>query len=663
MRKLSQFERLRQDDPLTSPSGRYALGYDADGVAVLTESGSGVVHWRAGGEGTPVAGALLVGYGGELQVEEPTDHSTLWASGFAAPDGQALVVTDDGDFELLSGEQVRLLNSRTGPVETTVMAGAGPAAEITSECYLVREGKQQRLVTRNSDGSLQVTTRTGGGGWSHTLPVPLARWLEQDGTVLTWRFLSDAGGRSAWSLCLVDAEDALLWREGARDLPTALPPAVPHAYGGPALGRGARLRHQSLTSPSGSHTLVHQDDGNLVLYGNEGRHAAWATHTWWAGDGWAELTADGDLVVRNVCGTPVWSSGTAGSDAQQLAVDDEGRIALLDADGSAVWEVRTSTSHTSHTSHTSGTGSAADPGRGSVLRRGQSLRRQSLTAADGGTVFTHRDDRRLVLFGDDGGWIWDQYIWEAERSSLVLDEDGGLRVRAEDGSVALELGGPGDELVVTPGEVRLRRNDGTVVWRNGEAVAVPEPGAESGYDFDAWWKALLDDSVYCMTVIHDVDPDEALRRMGAVPEQIETGTWVDLLARAAREDTDVEDTVVAAFALGPHTLLVEENGWQGVNSPELSEGTFAVSCYLSINADANFVVFRDGAVVADHSWDNGSAEPTVPEVRQALEAMGSEDPIDTAYHHDIELLCRVAGVRPTPADVTGQARTAVVVDE
>lgn len=52
------------------------------------------------------------------------------------------------------------------------------------------------------------------------------------------------------------------------------------------------------------------------------------------------------------------------------------------------------------------------------------------------------------------------------------------------------------------------------------------------------------------------------------------------------------------------------------------------------------MVFRDGEEVADHSWDNGSEEPSTPEVRQALAAMGSEDVIDTAFERDLELLCR-----------------------
>jgi hypothetical protein len=649
--ELIQFNRLREDDPLRSPSGLYALHYDADGVAVLTDLGTGEVRWRAGDDGRPAAGLLLLGNGDAVQVETPEEHRTVWCSRIAAPGARSLVVTDAGDLELLSTEGVRLLNSRTGPVEATAVADAAPAADITDERYLVREGKWRRFVTRDRNGSLRVSTRSWGGGWSFTLPARLARWMERDGTVLTWRLLPDRGRRTAWSLCLTGPDGEVIWREGMRDLPVLLPPAAPHAYGGPTLGRGGRLRHQSLTSASGSHTLVHQDDGNLVLYCNPAHRAVWTTDTWWAGDGWAELTDDGDLVVRNICGALVWRLGAAGSGAQRLVVNDDGSIALLDAAGSAVWDFRTHAP-------------CAEPGmntaRGSVLRRGQTLQRQSLTSADGGTVLAHRDDRRLVLFNDDGSWLWDEYIWKAERTCLVLDDDGVLRARADNGTVALELGGPADELVVVPGEVQLRRGDGTVVWRNGVRVAESEAGAPPVEDFESWLDALMQEQAYCVTVVRDVQPDEALRRLGARPEQVSTGTWQDLLAQAAREEADFNDVVVAAFALGPHTLLVEENGWQGIGSPQLSEGTFAVSCYRSINADSSFVLFRDGDEVADHSWDNGSPEPTTSEVEQALAAMGCEDPIDTAFEHDLELLCRTASVRPTVADVTGLARIALI---
>jgi hypothetical protein len=93
--------------------------------------------------------------------------------------------------------------------------------------------------------------------------------------------------------------------------------------------------------------------------------------------------------------------------------------------------------------------------------------------------------------------------------------------------------------------------------------------------------------------------------------------WADLQTLAGELDVDWEHTAVAAFRIGRHTLLVEDNGGEARDRPELSVGTFAVTCYMSVNADSSFKVFRDGAVVADHTWDNGGPEPTTPEVTGA----------------------------------------------
>ena len=644
MRELPQLRRLGDDESLTSPSGRFTLHYDAEGVAVVTDRSTGEVRWRAGDEDRPAAGRLVLD--GSVKVEAPGTYDVVWRSDIGVAGAHTLLLTDDGDFELLDGERVRRLNSRTGPVEVQVLGAEAPVAAITGERFLVREGKIRRTVVRNPDGTLQIAERGAGFGSSYSLIAPIVQWMEQPDTILTWRILP-YDGRKSRELCLLDAGGAVLWREGMSSLSSTPPPAPPHVYGAAELGRGGRLRHQSLTSISGAYTLVHQDDGNLVLYSNPEQRAVWATDTWWAGDGWTDLTEDGDLVVRNLCGAPVWRSDTAGSDAQWLVVDDEGGVALLDDTGTAVWEIRTGESH--------GPAPAADPARGSVLRRGQTLRCQSLTSADGGTVLVHRD-RRTVLFGEDGRPLWDRVSSVAEHGSLALGEDGVLRVQADDGAAVEELGGPGDELVVEPDAAVLRRADGTVVWRNGvRADETEEPPEE---DFTSWLEAL-NDVAYCVTVIHDVDPDTALRRIGAEPSHITTGTWADLQERADLEEAGM-DPIMAAFPLGPHTLIVEDNGYLGIRTPRPSLGTFAVSCYASVNGASAFLVYRDGEVVGDHSMEGGDEEATTPEVRRALAEMGADDVLDTAYEQDVELLCRTAGIRPTLADVSGPARIAII---
>ncbi|MFJ3667061.1 DUF6461 domain-containing protein [Streptomyces sp. NPDC090106] len=654
MRELLQFNRLYEDERLCSPSGRYVLHYDDENVAVITDTERGEVTWRAG-----ATGRLLLGQRYEVQVEAWDSHETVWWSGFAAQGALHLILTDEGDLELLDGVHVRVANIRTGPVEARALRDSVPVAAIDADHFLVNEDKKRRTVVREQDGWLRISEQwKNGGGGSYALSGPLVDWMDQEGTVLGWRMLPIKGRKSkARMLCLTDAAGAVLWNEGTQSPAEPAAQGEPYAYGGPELGAGGRLRHQSLTSASGSHTLVHLGSGDLALRCHAEDRVVWSTGTHWADGGWAELTTDGELVVRNPHGARVWGSGTAGSGAGRLVVEDDGRVELLDADGRAVWSVDT---------HASCEAPAVDSPRGALLRRGQTLRRHALTSADGSTVLGHYDDRRLVLFGADGTWLWYAHLGEAEQPGLLLDAHGMLRI-LDDDTDRPALAGPADELRVEAGEVLLCRADGTVVWRNGEET--PEAAASDtasafeaqaeAEDFEAWMEELTGQVAYCATVVHDTTPDEALLRLGADPDRVRTGTWEDLLTQSEIEDSEVEDVLVAAFALGPHTLLVEPNSAAGLGSPELSKGTFAVSCYSSVNADRSFLVYRDGEIVADHS-EEGSEEPSTPEVLAAMAVMGADDPLDVAFHQNLELLCRTAGVRPTVADVTGTARWVII---
>lgn len=638
MHEIRQFREL-ESQPLTSGDGRHLLWYDNDGIATLVDTTTDETRWRA-----KVPGTLKFGHNGHcyaLMVVDK-DSQPLWESDFQHPDASCVVITDDGDLEILSAIGLRLINSRTGVVEMRVLQNSARAGAITESAYLLKSGRYDFTVTRSRDGSLEVNEQTSFGQLGHRLSAPLADWLDQDGAELTWRKVSDGRRGTNWQLVLVDGAGRLLWRALSRDTPAPVEPSTPYAYGGHELTAGGRLRQQSLTSPNGSHTLVHQEDGNLVLYCNSGQYAVWATNTDWAGGGWAELS-HGDLVLRTTYGAPLWRAGTAG--ATRLVVNDDGTMAL---EGTS-WVFN---------GHAGCTRPGMNAARGSTLLRGQVLQRQSLTAADGVTVFAHRDDRRLVQLAADGTWLWDTYIRNAERSYLTLDDDGMLRVYDTDGSVAMEIDGPADALVVTSEGVELR-HAGKPFWRNGKRIK----GGDGSWD--DWMSALIGDEAYCATLIHDVDPADVLRRLFADCDdvKIHDGTWEDLQALAVELQVQFDDTVVAAFGIGKHTLLVEDNGCEALDRPDLSAGTFAVTCHRSVNANSNFRVFRDGATVADHDWGSGSAEPTTPEVREALAAMGSEDAMEIALEHDLELLCRTAGVKVTVADVTGSCFYAIDAEE
>jgi hypothetical protein len=195
----------------------------------------------------------------------------------------------------------------------------------------------------------------------------------------------------------------------------------------------------------------------------------------------------------------------------------------------------------------------------------------------------------------------------------------------------------------------------------------PEP-ADQHDGHEPWMdEGLIMHGVYCVTLIQDVTPDEALRRFGAADNAISTATWRELLERACYEEIDFGDHVVAAFALGPHALLVEDNGSEGAYRPDLSAGTFAVSAYRSINADTEFLVSREGVELASmHDSCLGAVEGDDPGVlTEALEEMGIDD--ITAFEattdnflNDLELLRKLTSVNPTIADVTGPARAAII---
>jgi hypothetical protein len=226
------------------------------------------------------------------------------------------------------------------------------------------------------------------------------------------------------------------------------------------------------------------------------------------------------------------------------------------------------------------------------------------------------------------------------------------------GDWRLVLVGPDDELLWVYGRGHV-----------GDQGDLPA-SQPSDPDVDApEWLAvgLQADDAYCVTVIHDVDPDEALRRFGALDEEISTATWAQLRRRANYEEVDFEAKVVAAFALGAHTLLVEDHGYEAVNRPDLSRGTFAVSTSNNVNGDHYFLVSRDGEALAEFTdFLASGADGEDPSVlTAALSAMGIDDVEefdleDENYLDDLELLCRVAGVRPAMEDVTGPARVAIL---
>jgi hypothetical protein len=192
-----------------------------------------------------------------------------------------------------------------------------------------------------------------------------------------------------------------------------------------AIALGTRMTPgQSVLSANGSHQLVMQSDGNLVVYSSDGR-ALWTSRS--AGRGAAFVAgADGNLAVVDRTGHPVWTSATGRKGAGRLLVQNDGNVVLYRNSGGVLWATRSIDPFP-----------APIPGRTpSMMRRGQALssgqnlvssnqRYSAVLQADGNFVVSRPG--RVLWASNSMGWSGDRMVLQAD-GNLVLYTNFGLRL-------------------------------------------------------------------------------------------------------------------------------------------------------------------------------------------------------------------------------------------
>ncbi|WP_330289861.1 DUF6461 domain-containing protein [Streptomyces sp. NBC_00576] len=106
-----------------------------------------------------------------------------------------------------------------------------------------------------------------------------------------------------------------------------------------------------------------------------------------------------------------------------------------------------------------------------------------------------------------------------------------------------------------------------------------------------WFEERFPDlaEAYCITLVHGVSPVELLRRLGGQAEPAHTG--IPELVEAAYDfyaPFSGTRTLFGMTSIGPWTLMVEPNGWHGVNEEKAlpaSLGTRWISHYDNSNAN------------------------------------------------------------------------------
>lgn len=180
-------------------------------------------------------------------------------------------------------------------------------------------GRATTKLTMQSDGHLVLYDGSTPVWYSNTTGSGANRMVVQtDGNVVLYR-----------------ADNLPVW-----DTRTNGGPGPFYAFGD-RLTSGVQLgRNQYLRSGDRRYVLVHQPDGNVVLYA-PGWRPIWSTQTAGKTTTHFVMQSDGHLVLYNGS-NPVWYSNTAGSGADRMVAQSDGNLVLYRPNGSAVWQTGTS---------------------------------------------------------------------------------------------------------------------------------------------------------------------------------------------------------------------------------------------------------------------------------------------------------------------------------
>jgi RHS repeat-associated protein len=197
------------------------------------------------------------------------------------------------------------------------------------------EAGKQRMACHNGFGELAEVDEPSG-------VLPQANYhalMQQDGNFV----LLNSAGTSVWSTGSAATNAASIfmqddgnlvtyifkWQAGVYAAPT------PGSYPNSACSIGTYLvageilpSGKCIVSPHGQYFLLMNTDGNFFIYDWAHGTGTWGPGTQGHPGAYAIFQTDGNLVVYDVNGTALWNSGTSGTYAERLDMNDDGRIII-----------------------------------------------------------------------------------------------------------------------------------------------------------------------------------------------------------------------------------------------------------------------------------------------------------------------------------------------
>ncbi|RKH39287.1 S8 family serine peptidase, partial [Corallococcus llansteffanensis] len=155
-------------------------------------------------------------------------------------------------------------------------------------------------------------------------------------------------------------------------------------------------------------TLVHQTDGNVVLY--QGGHPRWYTGTQAQTQRFAMQT-DGHLVLYATNGAVLWVSNTAGNGGARLDLEQACNLVIRATDGRALWQSNTR---------------CVTQACGGLQTEDRLYSGQSVQACGGRATLSYQVDGNLVVYRYDGAPLWHSVTSGQSPGMVRMQSDGNL---------------------------------------------------------------------------------------------------------------------------------------------------------------------------------------------------------------------------------------------
>ena len=155
---------------------------------------------------------------------------------------------------------------------------------------------------------------------------------------------SGTSGSNAGSVMMQDDGNLVLyifkWSAGTYAAPSPGPFAPQSCSIGTYLAVGQSIHaNQCIVSPHGQYMLYMDPNGNFYIYDIAHGTGTWGANTYGHPGAYALMQGDGNLVVYDANNNFLWMSGTNGTNAERLDMEDDGRIIIY----KSAWNSGTST--------------------------------------------------------------------------------------------------------------------------------------------------------------------------------------------------------------------------------------------------------------------------------------------------------------------------------